>query len=113
MAKRNGQIGIFACQKEYSMKAWEVWLADEWLTLVHAETAGKAKMAVINLYGDDYSEYIDYRAKRMPKLDNKPFTYKTCLDAGFQYHDEDGLYLNPDEFINDCPCEICITITNI
>jgi hypothetical protein len=87
------------------MKAWIVSdISERWVSLFHAETQGKAKLRALEEYNLD--EFTDMRAIRMPKLDDKPFTYFNCLEAGFQYEDE-GLYLTPDEFINDCPCEVC------
>jgi hypothetical protein len=87
------------------MKAWIINCSDEWITLVHADIAGKAKAIVFRKF--DY-EYIDFTARRMPQLDNKPFTHQDCLAADFEYLDDwHGTPIKPEEFINDCPCEVC------
>lgn len=89
------------------MKAWIVWCQDEWCALVHADTNGKAKSLVRNFYDTDYA-FTDFTAKRFPEMDNKKFTYQACKDADFQYLDDSfGVPIAPEEFINDCQCNIC------
>jgi len=89
------------------MKAWIVFCGDEYCTLIHADTAGKAKRIMMGLYGDE-TEFIDYRATRFPKMDDKKFTYEDCKEAGWEYLDGwDGGNLKKEDFINDCPCNIC------
>ena len=94
------------------MKAWKVSQSnDEWIALIHADTAGKAKLTAMEEYNLD--NFTDMRAKRFPGMDNKKFTYQDCKDAGFQYttdysEDSDGTgYLAPEYFTIDCPCNIC------
>jgi hypothetical protein len=73
---------------------------------MHADTEGKAKAAAMG-YVDDFSDFVDYRARRFPELDGKPFTYQNCKDAGFEYFDESGVSLPEKWFVNDCRCKIC------
>jgi hypothetical protein len=63
------------------MKAWIVYCGDEWNELTHANTAGKAKVAIMKSIGFD--NYIYLGAKRLPGLDDKPITYQNAKDAGF------------------------------
>ncbi len=94
------------------MKAWIVEdRFDEWVTLVHAKTTGKAKVEVASWFGSDF---LSLNAKRLPGLDDKPITYQNALDAGFQYTtDELGDEFTPEyQFINDCNCDICKGIKN-
>jgi len=87
------------------MKAWRIYCADEWTTLIHADTAGKAKAIVMRFF--DYDEFIAFSARRLPQMDNRPFTYQDAKDAGFEYLDDCGEPIKPEEFINDCSCDIC------
>lgn len=89
------------------MKAWTVSdRSEEWAGLFHAETEGKAKLKGMEEYGLD--DFTEMRAKRIPGLDDKPITHQNALDAGFQYwDDENGDYLKPEDFQNDCRCDIC------
>jgi hypothetical protein len=91
------------------MKAWIVYYGDEWCTLVHADTRGKAKAQAINnvFEGDGFTEFS---ANRLPGLDDKPITYQNAKEAGFEYRDDwDGNPLKAAEFINDCRCDICLS----
>lgn len=87
------------------MKAWFVYISDEWGELVHAETRGKAKVKVMREF--DVDEYICLGAIRKPKLDNKPFTFENLEAANFHYFDEDGEPLTIKDFYNSCKCELC------
>ena len=91
------------------MKAWIVYYCDEWCSLVHAETRGKACAYIMNKI-DPGDGFICFRAIRLPGLDNKPITYVNAADAGFFYKDEQefgaGL-IQEESFINDCRCKIC------
>ena len=70
------------------MKAWIVYYYDnEWCDLVHAETRGKA-CAYIRDVIDTGLDFIDFRAVRLPGLDNKPITYENAVEAGFHYLDK-------------------------
>ncbi len=92
------------------MKAWIVYYYDnEWCNLVHAETKGKA-CAYIRDAIDVGLDFLDFRAIRIPELDNKPITYNNAAESGFFYRDEfsNGKRVAPEEsFINDCRCKIC------
>jgi hypothetical protein len=87
------------------MKAWFVFIPDEWGELIHAETRGKAKVKIMHEFGVD--EFIDLQATRVPKLDGKAFTFKNLAEAEFQYLDEDGNPLKEKDLYNACGCEIC------
>ena len=105
------QIGLvmeYRESKKCMMKAWVVFSPDEWCTLMHADTRGKAIIKAIECVAGDPTEYIDFRVRRLPGMDDKPFTYKDCADVGFHYLDDwDGGELKEIDFVNDCPCEIC------
>ncbi|MBU0791725.1 MAG: hypothetical protein KKC55_14845 [Gammaproteobacteria bacterium] len=93
------------------MKAWIVYYYDEWCSLVHAETRGKA-CAYIKDIIDTELDFLDFRAIRIPGLDNKPITYLNTVKAGFRYQIEDDVYnppifTKPEYFVNDCNCKIC------
>ena len=94
------------------MKAWIVsdWTG-EWYSLFHASTAGRAKLRAMAEYSID-CEYIDMRAKRLPEMDDKPFTWADCKAAGFEYFDEGDFPYKPSDFHNDCCCDICKGIDN-
>ena len=91
------------------MKAWIVYYDDEWCSLVHAETRGKACAYIMNKI-DPGDGFIHFHALRLPDLDNKPITFGNAGSAGFFYKDEQefGTVFYPEEtFINDCACKIC------
>lgn len=89
------------------MKAWFVF-CDEWGELIHADTRGKAKMAVINEFGIDVVDNLmSLHSVRKPKLDDKPLTYQNTIDAGFPWVDEDGSPLKEEDFFNICKCAVC------
>ena len=89
------------------MKAWIVYYEDEWCSLVHEETSGKACAYIMNKI-DPGDGFICFHAIRIPGLDDKPVTYANALEAGFQYRDYFDEADIPDIcFVNDCACEIC------
>lgn len=88
------------------MKAWVVSIPEDWCSLVHADTRGKA-IVQVRQHISDYNEFTDFRAERLPGLDDKPITYQNAKDAGFEYIDEYGTGEPEDWFINDCYCGIC------
>ena len=93
-------------------KAWIVQCADEWCTLMHADTRGRAK-ELARRYVDDWNEFTDMGARRLPELDDRPFTYEDCKNAGFEYaefEDPDDGSQAKEAFTNDCPCDICKSI---
>ena len=89
------------------MKAWEFFPYNrEWSTLVHAETRGQAIAKCQNMY--EPLDFVDCRARRVPGLDDKPITFQNAKLAGFEYLDDwDGDSISPEQFVNDCQCEIC------
>ena len=94
------------------MKCWVVLAGcegdDEWCTLMHAESSGKAK--VLTMRQIDGDDFLEFRARRVPGLDDRPINYENAKAAGFEYRGDyysDDLLLPTEEFINDCPCEVC------
>ena len=92
------------------MKAWiGKYSGEGWVMLMHGETKGKAK-ANFHAWNPDArqrNDFVEVRVRRIPALDNLPFTYDNARDAGFYYQDEDGTALHEPYLINDCICEIC------
>ena len=87
------------------MKTWEVGLHhDDWVTVVHAETRGKARMKGANIAFDDY---VDMRATRLPELDGKQITNDVLIEAGFPETWE-GEPIDFVGYILDCGCAICL-----
>lgn len=90
------------------MKAWIVSVPDEFCSLFHAETRGKAKLAFKKCFD---VEYIEIKAVRLSGLDDKLISFENAAAAGFYYTnpyaDRDDSTLLPEEFINDCHCNIC------
>jgi len=97
------------------MKAWLVEI-EEGVFLIHGETRGKA-ITTAQRYTDlgdfDY-DFIDIRARRCKKLDDKPLSLENaelaiCFPDSI---DEDGKpyegeYLTREEYRNNCPCSVC------
>ena len=92
------------------MKAWIVYYYDEWCSLVHEQTRGKACASVRDCI-DTGLDFIDFRAIRLPGLDDKPITYENAAAAGFFYQSEFSDFDNMGDgavaFVNDCSCGIC------
>jgi hypothetical protein len=90
------------------MKAWSVTYGDEWYTLMHAATRGKAIQRAMRQVCDMDNDYIGFSARRLPGLDDKPINYDNAKGAGFEYLDDiEGQPIPSEEFVNDCPCGIC------
>jgi len=87
------------------MKAWFVFILDEWGELMHANTRGRAKALVMQEFGVD--EFIMLGATRVPKMDDKAFTFKNLDEVGWHYLGEDGENLKEIDFYNACKCNIC------
>ena len=92
------------------MKAWVVYYEDDWCSLVHAKTRGKACAYIMNKI-DPGEGFICFHALRLPGLDDKPITYENAADIGFFYQDEfnnENRITPKESFINDCACKTCI-----
>lgn len=90
------------------MKAWIVYTnqgMEEGITLLHAETAGKAKFMGMPYTLSDF-EFTEMRAKRLKIFDDKPFTLEAVKEADIYYDPEDGTTLE-QWWIRDCQCELC------
>lgn len=90
------------------MKAWFVWVDDEWGDYVHGETANKAKSMFWNQWGLEADEWIQLRPIRYPRLDNVPITSESILEG----YDED----QREEYGGwkpICECRLCKRQTTI
>lgn len=83
---------------------------EDWGTLVHGETRGKAKQRFARCEPSGFGSegWNDIRLQRKPSLDDIPFTWDNAKKAGFEYLLDDSAHSFPiEEFVNDCDCEIC------
>lgn len=89
------------------MKAWFVWVGDEWGDFVHGESAGKAKSMFWKEWAQEADEWINLRPIRVPELDNVPLTSDVILkhlkDNGIKWEDVED-YGN---WWPICDCEVC------
>lgn len=84
--------------------AWRVGPPDfEWVAIAHAATRGKAKQKAIIEVGD----YLDVRAKRLPRFDNAPVTEEALLEMGWRDPDFPALVPDPKSYTFFCGCEFC------
>lgn len=81
------------------------WLDSDWATLVHGKTSGEAKMRFKNMGLDD-GDFIDVRVRRIPELDDKPFTYAN-VPGNFIPLDDDGETIPEKDYRNECNCPLC------
>lgn len=91
--------------KELLMKAWFVWIMDEWGDYVHGETPGKAKSMFWKEWGDEADEWINLRPIRIPDLDNIPLTRENIA----KYQGK-RLLGDQDDYGNwwpICDCSVC------
>ena len=86
------------------MKAWFVWIGDEWGDFVHGETAGKAKSMFWHEWSSMAEEWIYLRPIRRPDLDDVPLTEENILKhlKGQTYEGEPYTNWTPI-----CTCEVC------
>lgn len=77
---------------------------EDWCTLIHGETRGKAKARFVRCNLGSELPYTDIRLRRLPGQDDLPFTSLNSKAAGFEYDVEDETIPG---FINDCDCPIC------
>lgn len=81
---------------------------DEWCLLVHGRTRGEAKARFDRVEPSGWAVFTEIRLRRLPCLDDKPFTYDVCLEAGWMYEDIDtGEELRREDFYNECDCPVC------
>ena len=86
------------------MKTWQVGPQDKgWVAIVHADSRGKARQIGARI---DFNEFTDMRAIRLARLDGKPVTVETLIDAGFPETVE-GEPIDPFGYIDFCPCDDC------
>ena len=79
------------------MKAWFVWVGDEWGDYVHGETASKAKSMFWKSWSSEADEWTNLCPVRMPELDGIPITA-----ANISTVSEDN-----ELWYSICDCEIC------
>ena len=77
------------------MKAWFVWVGDEWGDYVHGETASKAKAMFMTVWHGE-SEWVELRPLRFKELDDIPINKETLTKLGVL-----GFY-------PICDCELCM-----
>jgi hypothetical protein len=84
---------------------------EEWCMPVHGTTRGKAKYNFMKWAPCvcDF-DFRLVRLRRMPAMDNKPFTPENLNVADWHYVDEDVEPLSNANFINDCRCSVCQNI---
>ena len=80
------------------MKAWFVWVGDEWGDYVHGETAAKAKAIFWEKWAWEADEWIYLRAVRCPEFDDIPITQEVITS----HNGEETTWWYPI-----CDCEIC------
>ena len=86
------------------MKAWFVWIGDEWGDWVHGSTATEAKTMFWNFWGDIAEEWIYLQPIRCPRLDGIPITREN-IAIGFSPYEIDEYGIKHRDLI--CKCEIC------
>ena len=88
------------------MKAYFVWIMDEWGDFVHGETAGKAKSMFWQEWAQEADEWINMRPIRVSALDDVPLTRQNIkeyqLSRGHSYMGEEYT-----EWWPICDCPIC------
>lgn len=98
------------------MKAYYVYLDygyyDRWSVVVFAESAGQAKVEAMGSgYLGDECEYIQLRAKRVPKLDDK-YRGHEVMEWDLDMQDridlyEADVYRCDRDYMMDYDCDIC------
>lgn len=86
------------------MKAWEIISIDqEWSVIVHADTRGKAVAKACNV---ENGEFIEFRTRRLPLIDDKPITRELMIASGWpeEYLEEP---FDPTLWTFVCGCEHC------
>ena len=86
------------------MKAWFVWIGDEWGDWVHGATATEAKKMFWRWWASEAEEWTYLNPIRCPRLDNIPITRENiALDLTPAEIEE--YEINYRDLI--CTCEIC------
>ncbi|MBA4375820.1 MAG: hypothetical protein C0401_06575 [Anaerolinea sp.] len=100
-------------QNQYLTREVKAWIGrvegEEWVMPIHGKTAGKAKAFFLKCSPVilEASDFLFVRLRRLPALDDKPFTPENLEAPDWHYVDEDGEDLSNENFINDCSCEVC------
>ena len=63
------------------MKAWFVWIGEEWGDWVHGETATEAKTMFWNWWGTEAEEWIRMQPIRYPRFDGVPITRESIAEG--------------------------------
>jgi hypothetical protein len=87
------------------MKAWLVLDYEGCAFPVHAETRGKS-VSTVQIFHPacDRQEFIDFRAYRLPNLDNIQFTFENTKEL---YTINEEFEFTKLDFVNWCECELC------
>ena len=86
------------------MKAYFVWIGEEWGDWVHGETVTEAKKMFWKHWSDIVENWTEMRPIRNPKLDNIPITREN-LFALFTPEEIEEWDIKIRDLI--CTCEIC------
>ena len=87
------------------MKAWLVLDYEGCAFPVHAETRGKAISKVQGSHpACDRQEFIDFRALRLPRLDDTRFTFENTKEI---YTVDEEFGFTELDFVDWCECGIC------
>ena len=87
------------------MKAWLVIDYEDCVFPVHAETRGKAISTIQAGHpACDPGEFTDFRARRLDRLDNSPFTFENTNDI----YTNDEFEYDYADFVNWCCCDVCV-----
>ena len=86
------------------MKAWFVWIGDEWGDWVHGETATEAKKMFWKWWASEAEEWTCLSPIRCPRLDDIPITRKN-ISLELTPGEIEEWEINYRDLI--CDCEIC------
>ena len=88
-----------------SNTVWIVGPVDyEWTAIIHEETRGRAKARGASIGFDDF---VDMRARRLPKFDGKLITREMLIEHGFVMDGFSFPYEDGTGYLADCGCSIC------
>ncbi len=89
------------------MKAYFVWVGDEWGDYVHGETASKAKAMFWRTWETEAIDWTYLRPIRVPRLDNIPMTVRNIkVEADNAAYEAAG-------WVPTCKCKICEEHNNV
>ena len=99
--------------KQIMQSAYKAWMIfpqyddERPAILIHAETRNKARKRGSDMWPDLMGlDYVDAGARRVPELDDKPFTDKNVRESDCFETDGEDEESNYD-YRSDCGCELC------